>query len=317
MTNNFDPNQLRGQPKNKGSWAANENGDPETSLRSDDEAVESAANPEATLGASGAAEANAVRAKPWVEYRELGQLHSSTGAAVVHEDGSEEFWLHGERMMPPEEDYRLQNVTPSGIIQWRAGDNRTVDIHPDGLQLFFRDGDLHRDGAPAAIFSDGKPPRWFRGGTEQANPVPEATTATTAKVDGVWGQVTTRTGAKFEEGRAITAISKDLRGALAHAKELQYIPEHNNLVNYAVTHSDTKRGGRRITVTVSGFSHADLYGPNDDTFLTPETMVVKTKLQKIVDSYNQVAIEDSGDYLKKDFDGDVRFEDKGVPGVFL
>ena len=32
MTNNFDPNQLRGQPKNKGSWVANENGDPEATL---------------------------------------------------------------------------------------------------------------------------------------------------------------------------------------------------------------------------------------------------------------------------------------------
>ena len=33
--NNFDQNQLRGQPANKGSWVANENGEPEASLRSD------------------------------------------------------------------------------------------------------------------------------------------------------------------------------------------------------------------------------------------------------------------------------------------
>ena len=32
MTNNFDPNQLRGQPSNKGSWVANENGEPESTL---------------------------------------------------------------------------------------------------------------------------------------------------------------------------------------------------------------------------------------------------------------------------------------------
>ena len=32
MTNNFDPNQLRGQPNNSGSWVANENGAPEVPL---------------------------------------------------------------------------------------------------------------------------------------------------------------------------------------------------------------------------------------------------------------------------------------------
>ena len=32
MTNNFNPDQLRGQPQNKGSWVANDNGMPEATL---------------------------------------------------------------------------------------------------------------------------------------------------------------------------------------------------------------------------------------------------------------------------------------------
>ena len=35
----FDPNQLRGTPKNKGSWAANGNGDPEATLGTSGAAV--------------------------------------------------------------------------------------------------------------------------------------------------------------------------------------------------------------------------------------------------------------------------------------
>ena len=49
MTNNFNPDQLRGTPKNKGSWAANDNGLPEATLGTSGAAVESAANPESPL----------------------------------------------------------------------------------------------------------------------------------------------------------------------------------------------------------------------------------------------------------------------------
>ena len=51
MTNNFNPDQPRGTPKNKGSWSANDNANPEVTLGTSVEAVESAANPEVSLAA--------------------------------------------------------------------------------------------------------------------------------------------------------------------------------------------------------------------------------------------------------------------------
>lgn len=65
-------------------------------------------------------------------YDEQGELHNSDGPAVVHNDGTQEWWYHGQL---------------------------TKVVKPDGTQMTFRNNKLHNDSGPAVVDSRGN--RWY------------------------------------------------------------------------------------------------------------------------------------------------------------
>ena len=77
-----------------------------------------------------------------------GEIHRDSGPAVIHFNGTKEWWKHGERYR----DNGLPTVeTPGGMKMWHN-----------------RQGQLHREGLPALIGPGG--PEWWLHGIRQEAP---------------------------------------------------------------------------------------------------------------------------------------------------
>ena len=85
-----------------------------------------------------------------VTKREInGKLHNENGPAVIHKDGSEEYWVNGE----------LHRLDGPAIVG------------KDGFKAFFVHGQLHNSNGPAIIYPNGKVEIWFRGNCIKSFPL--------------------------------------------------------------------------------------------------------------------------------------------------
>ena len=125
----FDPNQLRGQPKNKGSWAANDNGDPEATLGTSDGAEANAVSPSERL-ASGPYKPGTIGGYEVKNYKNVAGMGPEGGAftASIYRAGkrvltvSNSGWGGGN-------DYRQVTTVPGdGVKERRALDATAREV---------------------------------------------------------------------------------------------------------------------------------------------------------------------------------------------
>ena len=93
-----------------------------------------------------------------------GSPHRLDGPAVVHPDGTQEWWVDSQRHR---EDGPAV-TRPNGYQRWyRHGRLHRVDgpavVYSNGSRRWYRDGSLHREHGPAVLWKDGAQ-SWYLNG---------------------------------------------------------------------------------------------------------------------------------------------------------
>ncbi len=88
-----------------------------------------------------------------------GEPHRDNGPAIIHADGTQLWYRHGER-------YR--SAWLDGMRSWYQDgklhrDDGPAHIGSDGTQKWYRHGERHRDDGPAVVCTDGAQEWWLHG----------------------------------------------------------------------------------------------------------------------------------------------------------
>jgi hypothetical protein len=93
-----------------------------------------------------------------------GLTHNNNGPAIIHTDGSTEWWWHGKRHRDEGPAIEYANGTKEWYMNHqnhRAG--APAVIKSCGDELWYQEGKLHREGGPAVTMADGSLKWFFRG----------------------------------------------------------------------------------------------------------------------------------------------------------
>lgn len=229
---------------------------------------------------------------------EPGELHRTDGPALFHEDGSLDYYLHGQKLTPPAPGAVLVSVTPasngmSAVQDWEVDAEGKDTVTVVGPEIEYRrEGELHRDGGPAVVGHGEEV--WCQYGRVVASPIPPEPTITTHP-----GDYTTVTGHRYEEGATIKTVAGKLRYDVKHAARLGVVPRGADAkVSYD---SRTKT----VRIEVKGLLAEDLYAEDrlepGRPFYTPEAGAMFENLNKIGRAYARETRQAGTDYDDHNF----------------
>ena len=235
---------------------------------------------------------------------EAGNLHRTNGPAVER-DGTHldnHYYIHGKEIFAPDNTgYDLQSVDAYGTQLWVSGSgNRTVTVDHEGSQEFRRDGDMHRDGAPAVVDVHGRG-RWFRNDSEIPSPWPKPADITRSKK----ADTVTTTGSRYVEGTDPKTIAKNLRVDIAYALTTGILDNDFGHVEFNVRVAKDRREDRpTIAVDVTGLTADRVIRDSDegtDPFHTDEARTIIRTLTALGESYNRTTIHNGTDSIQSPF----------------
>lgn len=221
-----------------------------------------------------------------ISYFRNGKLHREDGYALDWRAtpsgiGDMEAYLDGVLLHDPayEIGFDFQGIarTPEGIVQnWSSGSGHyTATVAEDSTTTFYRDGDIHRDGAPAIVKDDHNfTPKWFQNGKEIPCPIPDGPTVKVIS-EARNADLTRYTGSAYREDREVKDIAKDIRADLKRAQDAGVLPYN---AEFKVT-SRRDSMSKSIIIQVSG---AGRWTPET----TPEGYRFDGVVERIGNQYN-------------------------------
>jgi hypothetical protein len=225
------------------------------------------------------------------------EFHRTDGFAIDSGDGSGLYFVDGVQLTAPGDvnDFHLDGVSVDGVQSWRSGTgNREVRVHPDGSQVFTRDGDTHRSGGPAVIAADGSE-KWFNGGTELPNPWPAAPTASfDPRIN-----ATVMAGSQYSADRTVAEIGAAVREDITLAIRTGILTDLG--LGYNVRGAN---GQRDSEPTV----HIDvLSAPQHRRVPAEDAADIHQTLTRLVTAYRRSQVTESTGALAHSFDFDISF----------
>ena len=225
-------------------------------------------------------------------------LHRVNGPAIERDGGPIHYFVRGTEIFPPDDTgFDLASVAEDGVQRWTSGTgNRECMVGADGSRTFYRDGDIHRNGAPAIIDADGTE-HWYRYDKEIASPWPAPATVTIDEASGT----TTTIGSRYDETLEATAVARSIRSDIDHGIDTGILPD----LDYSV-HTIRSRGDavRTIQVEVNGLPRQFVVRdgePTDQPFHSDEMLAILRPLESFGESRNKVTTDNGTDSASRSF----------------
>lgn len=223
-----------------------------------------------------------------ISYLRDGKLHCNDYFAINWRgdmgDGRDfEAFHHGKPLHDPAPELGLifRGIDKDGIQNWSSGNN-AVCVDEEGTAFFYRDGDLHRDGAPAVVRPNGDDEWWIH---DKQIPSPWPKPARRKERS---PGVTQVTGASFEEGRDIKDVAARLREDIKAAQYAGILPG-GGTIDVKVTIGRAAKS-ESVNVSVSGLYRTDILNPHrnepGEPFHTAEGERIIATLNTLGDDYN-------------------------------
>lgn len=221
-----------------------------------------------------------------ISYLHDGKLHRNDGFAInwrgsMSENNNFEAFLNGKYLPDPAPEFGLnfQGIR-DGVQVWSSGNNE-VDVDEEGSLYFYRDGDQHREGAPAVVRPNGDDEWWIH---DKHIPSPQPKPAHREER---YPGLTQVTGASFEEGRDIKDVAVHLRDDLKAAQYAGVLP-HGAKINVTIGRAAKSRS---VNIDVQGIHRSELLNPSRDEpgepWYTPEGERIVATLNLIGNDYNR------------------------------